>query len=114
MKVFVVTEQGVDGVYGVCLKEADAEEMCAADSNLEYSEETVNTGGEPVFLLRGKDQFTPTAVGAYEQALRRNGHTGQADEAELALSEIEDWQDNNTELVQVPDHKHVPVTGQVS
>lgn len=111
MKVFVVTEQGVDGVYGVCLKEADAEEMCASNSDLEYSEEIVNTGGEPVFLLRGQDMFASAGIRGYGKELEKHGQTEQVAQVQLALEEMFDWQGEHIDLLKRPDHQHQPVAG---
>lgn len=64
----------------------------------------------PVFVIKAKDKLAITAVWYYEQLCVQQGLMEQADEVRKAREEMSGWQISNLDLVQMPDHKHVPVT----
>ena len=65
----------------------------------------------PVFVLKGTDQLTPETIAFYRRRCNVHGLVEQAAEVTRALDEMEAWQDRNRDLVHMPDHPHVPVTG---
>lgn len=63
----------------------------------------------PVFVIKAKDKLAITAIWYYEQLCVQQNLIEQADEVRKAREEMSDWQANNLDLLQMPDHKHVPV-----
>jgi hypothetical protein len=63
----------------------------------------------PVFVIKAKDRFAPAAVEAYRAICENAGSTEQAHQVALAWLEIRDWQKRNPDLLQFPEHPHVPV-----
>lgn len=110
MKIYVVTEDGVDGTFAAYLRQEDAKEFIENNSGFTLNEETLNTGGEPIFVLRGQDMFATSGVIAYEQELRDHHQYGQAEEVQKALGEMFTWQDEHTDRLKNPDHEHVPAS----
>jgi hypothetical protein len=70
-------------------------------------------GGDPmpVFVIQGKDQLAQEAIAAYGDLCVAADLPDQASEVEAALAEVNDWQRRHPDLVKLPDHEHVPVTG---
>lgn len=71
----------------------------------------VTTSVMPVFTIKAKDTLAPDAVAAYRDLCEENGLYGQASEVQLALNEIELWQQDHQDEVRLPHHLHVPVGG---
>lgn len=111
MKLYILTEDGVDGVYAVCLRKEDAERMCEENVWLTVSEEVLNTGGEPIFVLRGQDKMSSFGVVGYLDALTRADQPVQAHQVTLALGELYQWQRDNEDRTKFPDHPHEPAIG---
>jgi hypothetical protein len=65
----------------------------------------------PVFVIKAKDALAVEAVRAYRDLCRKYDLVRQADEVAKALEEIIEWQDRHEDLMQLPDHKHVPAGG---
>jgi len=62
----------------------------------------------PVFVIKAKDVLAVAAVEAYRILCRHSWNFAQAAQVQLALDEIQAWQDRNPDLVKAPDHRHVP------
>lgn len=63
----------------------------------------------PQFIIKGKDFLAARAVAAYMNLCFDYGQQSQAGQVAKALAEIVEWQERNPEVVQMPDHEHVPV-----
>lgn len=63
----------------------------------------------PVFPIKAKDALAIEAVQAYRELCVKYGLYGQAQQVQLAINEITDWQGANEDRMKLPDHKHVPV-----
>lgn len=64
----------------------------------------------PVFTIKAKDQLSLGAITAYRYLCLAAGLDQQAAEVTKAIDEIQAWQQRNPDRLQLPDHKHVPVT----
>jgi hypothetical protein len=64
----------------------------------------------PVFVIKGKDRLAPEAVAAYGDLCACADLLDQASEVEAALAEINDWQRRHPDMVETPDHQHIPAT----
>ncbi len=62
----------------------------------------------PVFTIKAKDALALEAVTAYRDLCTKYGLHGQASEVQLALNELELWQQDHEDELQLPDHAHVP------
>lgn len=62
----------------------------------------------PVFVIKAKDALALEAVEAYRELCTKYGLHGQASEVQLAINEIELWQQDHGDEMRLPDHKHVP------
>lgn len=67
-----------------------------------------SAGDEPRFVIRGKDKFAPATVLFHRGKCVEHGLAEQAAQERLAVDEIVAWQVRNPDLVQYPDHTHVP------
>lgn len=66
----------------------------------------------PVFTLKAKDQFTVPTVEYYNRLCRAHGLYDQVIENDKALAELRAWETRNSDRMKLPDHKHVPTTGE--
>lgn len=64
----------------------------------------------PVFVIKGKDRLAADAVVAYYELCVAHGLSDQAGHVADAAREIRDWQARHPDLVETPDHPHVPAT----
>jgi len=62
----------------------------------------------PVFVIKAKDALALEAVAAYRDLCTRYGLHGQASEVQLALNEMELWQQDHEDEMRLPHHIHVP------
>ncbi len=62
----------------------------------------------PVFTIKAKDRLAIHAIEAYQRLCQNLGLEGQAAEVAKAIREMVLWRRRNPELVQMPDHRHVP------
>lgn len=123
MKLYVVTTEYGEEIHSVCLTEELAKAAVADEiihkepGNPEefatYKEVQLNTGGEPIFVLRGQDMFAECGIVGYQTELLSHRVLEQADQVSLALEEMQQWQESNANRLKVPDHRHVPVSGEV-
>lgn len=65
----------------------------------------------PVFVIKAKDRLAPEAVTAYGDLCAAEGLVSQLSQVDAALAEIRAWQRRHPDLVKMPDHPHVPVSG---
>ena len=63
----------------------------------------------PVFTIKAKDELAHEAVRAYRRLCVEHGLTDQAREVGKAMQEMRLWRERNPDLLQLPDHAHVPV-----
>jgi hypothetical protein len=97
---------------------SDIENMCGTDSSeveiLSQAQVTEDSADPmPVFTIKAKDQLAPAAILAYYDLCVVNGLArSQGTEVSKALRETRLWQARHRDEVQMPDHPHVPVTGQ--
>lgn len=123
MKVYVVTKRLIDleetpavlaGIY-LTEKLADEARVKVDSQYFGYLAAVraveLNTGGEPVFLLRAQDLFALSGINGYVAELLNHNQYEQAEQVALAITEVSDWQDENTDRLKVPDHQHVPAVG---
>lgn len=68
-------------------------------------------GNMPVFVIKAKDILAGEAISAYRELCLCEGLHEQAAQVRLALDEIIEWQRHHEDLLEVPDHKHVPARG---
>jgi hypothetical protein len=63
------------------------------------------TTGEPVFVLRGKDIFTPMGIGAYLRLIEEYGPNDLEMQRSLVelMGEVKEWQKANIAEVRYPD-----------
>jgi hypothetical protein len=62
----------------------------------------------PVFTIKAKDALAVDAVFAYRSLCEKRGLVAQVHEVDKAIQEIRQWRTRNKDLVQMPDHVHVP------
>lgn len=62
----------------------------------------------PVFTIKAKDRLAIAAVGAYRDLCVDEGLDNQAEEVGKAIDEMVAWRYEHEDLVQSPDHEHVP------
>lgn len=65
----------------------------------------------PVFVIKGKDRLALDTIRAYQALCTDHGLTEQAREVGKAYREVLDWQRWNPGALQLPDHPHVPASG---
>ncbi len=63
----------------------------------------------PVFVLKAKDLLAQSAVLAYLDTCDQHGLPRQARHVLRAADEFTAWQERHPDLLQMPDHEHVPV-----
>lgn len=63
----------------------------------------------PVFVIKAKDRLAVAAVRYYGELCVEAGLTGQSREVAKALAEIVSWRSRHRDLIQMPDHPHVPI-----
>lgn len=68
----------------------------------------------PVFIIKAKDKLSLRALAAYHLLCVEMELTNQAVEVFKAMIEMHEWQKDNADLMQMPDHKHVPVNLEIS
>jgi hypothetical protein len=120
VRVYVVT---LDNEFSeVCLTEALAVKAIEDHIGTEYARRPspewnyytrvdLNTGGEPIFVLRGQDKFATGGIKGYQIGLDTWNQTKQADEVQKAMDEMIAWQARHADRIKNPDHQHVPTTG---
>jgi hypothetical protein len=96
------------GIKGVFLKKGDAQ-TCGEDMMTMSFD--LNTGGEPIFVLRGQDKFATGGIKGYQIGLEMWNQTKQADEVQKAMDEMIAWQARHADRIKNPDHQHVPAVG---
>ena len=67
------------------------------------------TAPMPVFTIKAQDALAIDAVTAYRDLCTMSKLDGQASEVQLAINEIELWQQDHEDQLRLPDHRHVPV-----
>jgi hypothetical protein len=97
--------------------ESDIENMCGTDSSeieiLSQAQVTEDSADPmPVFTIKAKDRLASAAILAYYDLCVVSGLASQATEVSKALRETRHWQARHRDEVQMPDHRHLPVTGQ--
>lgn len=67
--------------------------------------EKATARNEPVFVLRAQDLLSMCALSAYVNAAAVNGEISseQYEELSTIYNQFQDWQDNNSNLVKIPD-----------
>jgi len=60
----------------------------------------------PTFVIKGSDALAPAAIEAYRRLCVQYELHEQAEQVQMALDEIEDWQADHEELLKLPDHYH--------
>lgn len=65
----------------------------------------------PVFTIKAKDRLALAAVEEYAKLCETFYLPLQAAQVRLAIDEMIGWQKRHPDLIQYPDHEHVPVTG---
>lgn len=65
----------------------------------------------PVFTILAKDRLAIRAVEAYRRLCLEVGLDEQARQVELAIGEMHRWRETHWQQVLLPDHTHVPASG---
>jgi hypothetical protein len=66
----------------------------------------------PVFTIEAKDALAVGTLYHYQRECRVHGLDDQAAEVGKAITEMYEWQNRHLDQVKLPDHEHVPATGE--